>query len=82
MKNKNDKLSERKDDSNSTSMDIEDKIISAMTLYFTESGLVLIDNGNIVDVGLRMQILQAALQTTQADYENLYRTDENGFLLC
>ena len=80
MAKKNFKPSARNNNPNSNSMDISDTIVGAMTLYFTESGLVLIDNGNIMDIGLRVQILEAALHATKVVYENFNHRDENGIL--
>lgn len=60
----------------------DDKIIGVISLALTESGQVLIDHNDIVDVGLRVQMLRVALDIEEQILGNMLKKTLDGNFYC
>ena len=80
-KKKSSTSSAQNNPSTSKSEEYTNTIIGAITLYYTDGGFVLIDHGNLLDVGLRVKILESALEIEKAEYDRFTKMDENGRFL-
>ncbi|HBC84532.1 MAG TPA: hypothetical protein DCZ30_03660 [Clostridiales bacterium] len=59
-----------------------DKIIGVISLALTESGQVLINHNNTVDVGLRVEMLKVALDIEEQILEDILAKTPDGNFYC
>lgn len=53
-------------------------IIGYISLALTEDGEILIDHESILDVGIRIRMLEVALDIEDQIAENMFKRDSNG----